>query len=140
MPGSSGPRPEHLPGRDIADEVGGNRGESAMRMLMVAAILLSLLSPAMAATPMAAPPPSTTSASPDAGYAACLTGAVAAGAFLGAMVVQIVATGIVVPALAIATPVGAAAALATGGVLAYEAVVAAGGIGGGLAGAWVQSR
>jgi hypothetical protein len=54
-------------------------------------------------------------------------------------VVQIVATGIVVPALAIAAPAGAAAALATGGVLAYE-VVAAGGIGGGLAGAWVQSR
>ena len=67
-------------------------------------------------------------------------GAVAAGAFVGAMVVQVVAAGIVVPALAIATPAGAAAALATGGILAYEAAVAAGGIGGGLAGAWFHSR
>jgi len=90
-----------------------------MRMLMVVGILLSLMSPAMAETP------STTPSSPDAGYAAYLTGAVAAGAFVGAMVVQVVATGVVVPAL---------------GVLAYEAVVAAGGIGGGLAGAWVHSR
>ena len=100
-----------------------------MRMLMVVAILLSLLTPAMAETP------STPAASLDAGYAAYLTGAVAAGAFIGAMVVQVVATG-----LAIATPAGAAVTLATGGVLAYEAVVAAGGIGGGLAGAWVHSR
>lgn len=105
-----------------------------MRMLMVVAILLSLLSPAMAATP------STTAEPPDAGYAAYLAGAVAAGAFVGAMVVQVVVTGIVVPTLAIATPAGAAAAFATGGVLAYEAVVAAGGIGGGLAGAWIHSR
>lgn len=105
-----------------------------MRMLMAVAILLSLLSPAMAETP------STTAAPPDAGYAAYLTGAVAAGAFVGAMVVQVVATGIVVPALAIATPAGAAAALAAGGIVAYEAAVAAGGIGGGLAGAWVHSR
>ena len=115
-----------------------------MRMLMVVAILLSFLSPAVAATPLvteaAAPAPPTITASSDAGYAAYLTGAVAAGAFVGAMVVQVVATGIVVPALAIAAPAGAAAALATGGVVVYEAVVAAGGIGGGLAGAWVLSR
>jgi hypothetical protein len=56
------------------------------------------------------------------------------------MVVQVVTTGIVVPALALATPAGAAAALAAGGVLAYETAIAAGGIGGGLAGAWVHSR
>jgi hypothetical protein len=103
----------------IAEEVAVGRGDQAMRMLLVVGILLSLLSPAMAESPTTSP------ASPDAGYAASLTGAVAAGAFVGAMVVQVVATGIVVPAL---------------GVLAYEAVIAAGGIGGGLAGAWVQSR
>ena len=101
-----------------------------MRMLMAVAILLSFLSPAMAATPAAAETsaPATEAASSNAGYAAYLTGAVAAGAFIGAMVVQVVAAGFVVPALA------------TGGVIAYEAAVAAGGIGGGLAGAWVHSR
>jgi hypothetical protein len=111
-----------------------------MRVLIAVAILLSFLSPAMAATPVVAEAPGTDAASSDAGYAAYLTGAVAAGAFVGAMVAQVVATGVVVPVLAIATPAGAAAALAAGGVLAYEAVVAAGGIGGGLAGAWVHSR
>ena len=100
-----------------------------MRMLVAVAILLSFLSPAMAATPLAAEPDTPAiAASSDAGYAAYLTGAVAAGSFIGAMVVQVVAAGFVVPALA------------TGGVMAYEAAVAAGGIGGGLAGAWVHSR
>ena len=98
-------------------------------VLVAVAILLSFLSPAMAATPLAAESESpATAASSDAGYAAYLTGAVAAGAFIGAVVVQVVAAGFVVPALA------------TGGIMVYEAAVAAGGIGGGLAGAWIHSR
>src|SRR5262245_16232497 len=135
MPGSSGPRPEQLPGAGIADGTPDGRGEPVMRKLMAVAILISFLLPALAATPARAeaPTPVTAATSADAGYAACLTGAVAAGAFVGAMVVQVVATGIVVPALAIATPAGAVAALTAGGILAYEAAVAAGAIGGGLA-------
>src|SRR5258706_3354841 len=100
MPGSTGPRPEHFPGPGIADEMAGGRGETAMRVLIAVAILLSFLSPAMAATPVVAAAPGTDAASSDAGYAAYLTGAVAAGAFVGAMVAQVVATGVVVPVLA----------------------------------------
>jgi hypothetical protein len=122
-----------------------------MRALILIAILLAVPGLARATAPMAeatplpvelaAPPPSP---APDARAASVgvfdgyLAGAVAAGAFVGAVVVQIVTSGIVAPALLATTPVGAAAVIATGGVYAYEAI--AGGIGGGLFGSWLYSR
>jgi hypothetical protein len=87
------------------------------------------------------PSPTTAAAPPNAGiFDGYLTGAFTAGAFLGSVIVQIVTTGLMAPALAATTPVGPTVALAAGGVYVYEAITAAGGVGGGLFGTWLYSR
>lgn len=107
-------------------------------MLMLVLLMLPGLAMATSPEPIATQPVSVDiEASPPAaaGFGASLTGAMAAGAFVGAMVAQVVAYGVIGPALLAATPVGAAAALTAGGVYLY-----AGGIGGGLIGTWLYSH
>ena len=80
-------------------------------------------------------------ATPHAGaFDPYLTGAFTAGAFVGAVVVQVIASAVLVPTLLVAAPpAGAAAAAVMGEVYIYDAIRMAGGIGGGLLGTWLYS-
>ena len=122
-----------------------------MRAMLLILLLLALPGSALAVVPSAPAPPASSappavlvdapapvsSAANAGGFDGYLAGAFTAGAFVGAVVIQVVAIGILAPALAVAGP---PAAIATGGAYLVEAVTAAGGIGGGLLGTWLYSR
>ena len=122
-----------------------------MGALLLIVLMLALPGSALAAGPSApalpasgaplavlvdAPAP-VSSAADAGGFDGYLAGAFTAGAFVGAVVIQVVAIGFLAPALAVAVP---PAAIATGGAYLVEAVTAAGGIGGGLLGTWLYAR
>jgi hypothetical protein len=73
-------------------------------------------------------------------FNACLAGVFTTGAFVGAVVVQVATAGVAPALLVGAPPAGAAAIAAMGSVYVYEAIAAAGGLGGGLFGTWLYSR